>query len=161
RLGPMDVVDDEHERPLAGERLAKPAEEPGDLGCGRRRLGLERGENGITLLSLGRLREDLVQRPVRDAVAVREAAAPERRHALRPGGELGGEARLADAGRAHDDGYLGGFSVDRALQRAAERGELALAADERSIETTFERRPPRCELDEPVCAHRIALPLEL
>ena len=36
-LGPVDVVEDEDERPVARERFAEPAEEPGDLGGGRRR----------------------------------------------------------------------------------------------------------------------------
>ena len=98
RLGPVDVVEDEDERPLARARLAEPAEEPGELGRGRRRLGVERGEDGVALLALVRLLERLAQRPVRDALAVGEAAAPERRDALRRRVELGGEARLADPG---------------------------------------------------------------
>ena len=31
RVGPVDVVDDEHERPRGGERLEEPAERPGGL----------------------------------------------------------------------------------------------------------------------------------
>ena len=39
RLGPVDVVEHEDKRPLASTRLAELTEEPGELGCGRRRLG--------------------------------------------------------------------------------------------------------------------------
>ena len=95
RLRPVDVVEDEDERPLARARLAELAEEPGELGRGRRRLGVERGENGVALLALVRAVENLPQRPVRDALAVGETAAPERRDALRAPRQLGGEPRLA------------------------------------------------------------------
>ena len=55
RLGPVDVVEDEDERPLARTRLAELAEEPGDLGCRRRRLGIESREDGVALGALPRL----------------------------------------------------------------------------------------------------------
>ena len=42
RLRPVNVVEHEDERPLARARLAELAEEPGELGRRRRRLGVER-----------------------------------------------------------------------------------------------------------------------
>ena len=161
RLRPVDVVEDEDERPLARARLAELPEEPGELGRGRRRLGVERGEDRVALRALVRLLEHFAQRPVRDALAVGEAAAPERRDALRAAGQLGGEPRLPDAGRADDDGDAHGRAVDRALQRSAERGELALAADERRVQAPLERGRDRAHLEQAVRAHRLALALDL
>ena len=104
RLGPVEVVEDEHERLPARERLAEPPEQPRDLGGGRWGLGLEGSEDRIALFAPRRVPENLAQRPVRDAVAVREAAAPERRDALRAADEFRGEPRLADAGGPDDEG---------------------------------------------------------
>ena len=58
-LGPVDVIEDEHEWPLVRARFAKLPEEPRDLGRGRRRLGVERGEDGVPLCALVRLGEHL------------------------------------------------------------------------------------------------------
>ena len=124
RLRPVDVVEDEDERPLARARLAELSEEPGELGRRRRRLGVERGEDRVALVARPREIQHLAQRPVRDAVAVREAAAPERRDTLRAPRQLGGEPRLADSRRADDDGDAHGGAVDGALQRPPQRGEL-------------------------------------
>ena len=55
RLRPVDVVEDEDERPLARARFAELAEEPGELGRRRRRLGVERCEDCVALRALGRL----------------------------------------------------------------------------------------------------------
>ena len=92
RLRPVQVVEDEHERASAGHRLAEPAEEQGDLGRRWRGLGIERREDRVALLAFGRLLDRVAERPVGDAFAVRQAAAPERRHALGATRELGGEA---------------------------------------------------------------------
>ena len=163
RLRPVDVVEDEDERCLARPCLAELAEEPRDLGGGRRRLGIERGEHGVALLALGRLGEDLAQRPVRDALAVGETAAPERCHALRPSRELGSEPRLPHSRRRDDERDPSRAAVDRALERPSQRCELSLPADERRIEAALEGRRERLELEqaERVNPSRQALDREL
>ena len=147
RLGPVHVVEDEDERPLARARLAELAEEPGELGRGRRRLGVERGENGVALLARSRAVENLPQRPVRDALAVREAPAPEGRDALRAPGQLGGEARLPDAGRADDDRDAHDAPSPERLSVRAKRRELALASDELRVLALLEGRRDRAQLE--------------
>ncbi len=146
----------------ARARLAELAEEPGELGRGRRRLGVERGEDRVALGALVRLLEHLAKRPVRDALPVGEAAAPERRDALRAAGQLGGEPRLPDARRSDDDSDAHGRAVDRALERSAERGELALAPDEARVLALLECGRDRARAragDTP--EHRVALALDL
>ena len=161
RLRPVHVVEDEDERLLARDRLAEAPKQPGDLGRRRRRLGIQRCEDGVAFLALRRVGENLAQRPVRDALAVGEAASPERRHALRAARELGHEARLPGTGRADDDLRAGGAAIDRALERPAQRGELPLPADERGVQPTLEGRPDGRELEEPVRVHGLALALDL
>ena len=93
RLRPVQVVEDEHERALAGERLEQAAERPGDLA--RRGTSLARPERGdarsatrsasslagderpdrLAALAPIALADDLGERPVRDPLAVGEAAA--------------------------------------------------------------------------------------
>ena len=90
-LRPMNVVEDEDERPLTRARLAEPPEEPRELGRCWGRIRVERREHGSTLSALGRLLECLAQRPVRDALAVREASPPEGSRALRTRAQLGCE----------------------------------------------------------------------
>ena len=63
RLSPLEVVEDDHERPLAGQPLEDPASLQGDLVA----VCLE--------VELVRQRLDLGERPVRDALAVRQAPA--------------------------------------------------------------------------------------
>ena len=111
RLGPVDVVEDEDERPLARTRLAELAEEPGDLRCRRRRLGIESRENGVALVALPRFRQRLAERPVRDAVAVGKAATPERRDPFGASCQLGGEPRLSDPRRADGDDDASGADL--------------------------------------------------
>ena len=104
----------------------------------------QRGEDGVALVALARLLDSLAERPVRDPVAVGEAATPERRDALCTTRELGSEPRLADAGRSEDDCDLRHSPVvDRALERPAERRELAPPADERRVQTGARRRARR------------------
>ena len=113
----MDVLEDEQQRTLAGERLEEAADGPRALAGGCRALGepdqLEhalRDELGILgLRKDGRPRsqalDHLAERQVRRALAVGDAAAGEhRRLALDERDQLVGEARLADAGLA-DDGH--------------------------------------------------------
>ena len=107
------------------------------------------------------LAQDVPQRPVRDAVAVRQAAAPQHGHALRPARELSDETRLPHAWGADHDRCARGAAVDGALERLSQGGQLALAADERCVELALERGRDLRDLDEPVRAHGLALALDL
>ncbi len=151
----MKIVEDEHERPRSSERLAEQPEEPCDLRRGRRRLGLEGGDDCVTLCGRRRVPQDLAQRPVRDAVAVRETAARERRDGLGSADELRSEPRLADSRGSDDAGDARRPLVHRALQRFAEPRELVLPADERCVQPPLERRRDRRQLDKAVRAHRL------
>ena len=95
RLGPVDVLDDERHRPLASPSLECLPDRPEDVFRSGRREG--RGK-----LVLGaRFAEDLDQRPVRDSLAVGQAAAGEDGClAVQQSGQLAGEPRLADPRRA-------------------------------------------------------------
>ena len=94
RLRPLQVVDDDDLRPLGRARLEQPAEREPASPSGRRddglRLDAERDQ-------------DLDERPVRDPLAVREAAAAQDVCRVADAfEEVGDEARLADAGRAEE-----------------------------------------------------------
>ncbi len=71
RRRPVDVLDDEHERPLPGPLLERLADRKEDL-LRRGRLQCSR-----ELLLRSRRGEDLAQRPVRDALTIREAPSGE------------------------------------------------------------------------------------
>ena len=138
-LRPLQVVDDDDLRSLGGAGFEQPAE--GELRLGRRRpdhrVGLDADRD-----------EDLDERPVRDALAVREAAAAEDvgrvADALE---EVGDEARLADAGGAEEREEPARAIGDGVLVVAPEALPLALASDERRLrvagERTRRRRAPR------------------
>ena len=66
----------------------------------------------------------------------------------RPRGELLRESGLADPGLAEDREEVGAPFAQRALERLAELGELAVAADQRRVEATQERRSARDELEQ-------------
>ena len=89
RLGPVDVVEDDDQRPCARDRLVQLAEAPGDLLRRRCRLGRPKrggdprgGKLGFVALSecgpqVAHLRDDLAERPVGDPFPVGEAATDE------------------------------------------------------------------------------------
>ena len=88
-----------------------------------------------------RLLDDPPQRPVRHALAVGRAARAEHAAArARDRGQLGGEARLADAGVADDRDQLRRARVDHARERRGQALELGLAADQRAVEPAADRR---------------------
>ena len=117
-LAPVDVLEQEHERLRLGELLRPRARRPGDLLL--RPLALDRLEHAdreaeqvgdrLVLAVRAQLRPRLVERvvvgdprgrldhlgerPVRDALAVREAAAGEDGRAFEPGDELAREPAL-------------------------------------------------------------------
>ena len=119
-LGPVHVVDHDHDRPEPGERGDQPHERPARLLAGlglpgrhqagdpvrHGRLDPEPGGQPVHGLGAGGvegLQHDLAQRPVGDALPVGGAAAGQDHAAIagdRP--QLGGEARLADARLAED-----------------------------------------------------------
>ena len=141
-LGPLQVVDHGDLRPIDCALLEQLPERDSRLGRSRRddalRLDPERYEH-------------LDERPVRDALAVRETAATEDvgrvAHAFE---EVGDEARLADARWAEQREELAGPIGDGILERAPEPLPLPLAADERHCEVALDRRGSVDDGDEPV-----------
>ena len=96
------------ERPLRGDRLEQLAERPGDLLARGAQLPLaeqgadRRRARDRVAASLGQLLDDLDDRPVRDALAVGEAAAAHDGASSSAARNSADEARLADAGGAED-----------------------------------------------------------
>ena len=112
----------------------------------------------VALEDAGGALEDLDHRPVRDALAVREAAAPEHvgclRGALR---DLGHEPALADAGRRRRPSRAPACALNRLPERE-QALELGLAPDERRVV----HLPARGRLAQPEGlpdAHRLGLAL--
>ena len=122
------------------------------------RVGLE--DSGVGL-------HDLAERPERDAVPVREAAAlppvDELGPVVDPGAELREQAGLADAGLAGDRDELDLRLADHALERVLEQTQLAVAADERRRRGRFgvDAEPAASPTRARQVAHRLALALQL
>ena len=157
-LAPMRVLEDEDERLRLCELRRPRARGPRDLAL--RALALDGGEHAdgepeevgdlFVLAVLAELLLCLVdgvvvadsrgglhhfgERPVRDALAVRERAAEEHGRALDAFGELAREAALADTGIAVDREERRAAVADRARIRVLEQLELRLAADERRLD---------------------------
>ncbi len=145
RLGPLDVVECDHERAHPGERFEQPAHGPLHVLRRRRRarapdrarhhvgharrLPVARHER-LERRHAAQVVDDLLERPVGDALAVGQAAPDDDAGAgLDVGDELLDEPRLADPGRpehGRDDAAVGG---DAAVVAAAQARELAAAAD--------------------------------
>src|SRR5207248_566093 len=134
-------------RPRPRERLEEPPERPERL-FAPRRLACPAGhaehalDDQVSVAPTGerlaerdlaaRLAHHLDERPERDAVAVGQARAAERRRAFaEPVEELLHETRLADPGRAEDRDEPRGLLGGDPLELRAERLELLVAADER------------------------------
>ncbi len=93
-------------------------------------------ESGSTPIAI----EDLDERPVGDALAVREAApAQDVGRVADSLEEVGDEPRLADAGRAEEREEPARAVGDRVLVVAPEPLALALAPDERRLGVACER----------------------
>ena len=154
-LRPVDVLEEQHERLHLGERHHDLARGPRDLlGAS---LPFERFEHsggeaedvgdGLLLAALTQLRECLLEwvvvgdpgrgldhlgeRPVRDALAVGQAAPRENAGALETVHELAGETALADPGLAEDGEEVRAPVPNGARERVLEELELGLTADER------------------------------
>ena len=98
--------------------------------------------DGIVVGDPGRGLHHLGERPVRDALAVGEAAAGEHGRALEARDELAREPALADARLAVDREQVRAAVAHGALERVLEQLELVLAADERRRQRR-DGRPPR------------------
>jgi hypothetical protein len=108
RLGPVQVVEDDDDR---RKRFEQAPDRPVDVAALRsngaeadrtddrvRRLLTEEPHQLLARIGAADLLHDLAQRPVRDAVAVRQTAADEHARVARRPHELAHEPRLADAG---------------------------------------------------------------
>ena len=185
RLGPVDVLDHDDQGPFAGEVLEQRADGPEQLllrrGLGREpdRRGDPRGENvsvafgpeyrpDLGTCSLGTVAlvdarhspDDLADRPVRDAFAVRQAATaedqrlgPDRRTELRH------EAALAHPRGPEQGEQLAGAVGDGATEGALEPRELALPAHERCVEAPGAARGPPPDGDETIRRDALGLAL--
>src|SRR5690348_5450831 len=99
RLGPLKVIDMQHQGALGGERLEQPPYLPEELLRDRRAAARETLDDGVRQLARRPQRVD--QRPERDALAVWQAAAAQHgRLSSDRCQQLGDEARLADTRRA-------------------------------------------------------------
>ncbi len=139
RLRPLQVVDDHDLRPLGGPRLEQAPE-------GELRLGRGRADHGIRLDP--DRDQDLDERPVRDPLAVREAAAAQDVGRVADAfEEVGDEARLADSRGAEQRDEPARALVEDVLEVAPEPVALALASDEKRLGVAGEplrrRREPR------------------
>ena len=141
RLRPVDVVEDDDEGPRRSHRLEQPADAPGDL-LGRdgrvrrseRGLDAHRGELGVARApergaDVSNLGCELLERPVRDPLAVGKAP-PDEHARLRAPEQLPREARLPDAGGADD-------------RRELRRSRAEAEASARSSCSSSARRPTK------------------
>ena len=153
-LGPVDVLEHEHER-LRGGELGRPlARCPGDLllaALGLDSLQHARRErqqvgDGVVAAAGAELRHGLLdrvvvgdpgrdlhhlgQRPVGDPLAVRQGASGEHRRALDAGDELAHEPALAHAGLAVDREDVRALVLGRPREGHLQQLELEVAADE-------------------------------
>jgi hypothetical protein len=171
RLCPVQVVEDDDQRPGLGQGLEELPEAPRNLLRSRRRLGraerdadAELGEAGVgagaeRLAQVSDLVDDLGERPVGDSLSVREAAA-DHDASVCASEQLAGEPRLADSRRADDRRELRCARLDRARERVLEPAELVGAADERGFDRTRESRHLIEQLENPEGWHRLALALQ-
>ncbi len=171
RLGEVEVVDAEHERPLARERFDGAANGPEDLVARNGCRGVP--DRDLEPLAHGRRvragewqrldptggADDLAEGPEGDPAAVRDAAAPEHGAAAADAREeLAREPGLADPGWSeHEDG-----DAAAPLLRPAEGGlkalQLAAAADERPVAAPAHAFRRRVDSGHAPCLERQRLP---
>ena len=161
-LAPLDVVEDDHQRPFRRGVLQGLAERPRDLlrRCRRLRLAEQRADRrrgGLVRRQHVELLQHLDDRPVGDPLAVGEAAAAEDGR-LDRSQQLRGEPRLADAGIADDRDQLAALLGLHALPCLPEDRELALTADEQ-LPVPALRRVVHAQ--QPVGGNRLGLALQL
>ena len=146
RLGPVRVLEGQHERPVGGERREEHPEGP-RRGVGR---GLPPSPRAAAIVAAAArpssvagmterqrpapqgLEHHLAQRPVGDPVAVGGAVADQHlRVGRRVARELAHEPRLADPRLAGEGHELDAAGPAHARHGGVERGQLALAAGQR------------------------------
>ena len=176
RLGPVDVVDREHERAAGGDALEQPPHRPERLvGLHRRAVAEadgaqhrarerlvaveQRGDPGRGLLPAD-LAHDLRERTVGDVLAVGQAAPDrDRRVVADVVQHLPDQARLADArGPGHRHGHERAAPRGAAI-RVAQRGELLVPADERARRRRVLRAQPQ-QTRRRVARHRATAPAD-
>ncbi len=153
RLGPLQIVDDDDLRSLGGPRLEQPSER-------ELRLGRRRADHGVGLDP--DRDQDLDERPVRDPLAVREAAAAQDvRRVADALDEVGDEARLPDArrpeqrdepARAARRGRLRSRARAGCARASVRRGRLRVARERVRSATTSSRRKASTGSDFPLSA---------
>ena len=158
RLRPVDVVEHDHDRCGGGRALEQLAQRPGNL-LGGRDGGLvaeqhfdRRGGRRIEVeLSGGwQLLQHLDHRPVRDPFPVRQAASAHHARAADRADELGGQARLADAGRPEESEQLARAVRLGLAERLLEAPQLPLTAHELCVEPAGEARRLCLQADQAV-----------
>ena len=154
-LGPVDVLEDEHERLNVGELVGPGTGCPGDLlraallldgvedaGGEREQVGdglvltalaqlLDRLANGVVVGDPGRRLHHLGERPVGDPLAVGQAAAGQHGRALERADELTDKAALADPRLAVNGDEVRAPVARGTLEGVGEQVELGFAADQR------------------------------
>ena len=157
-LGPVDVLEDEHERLLQREPLRPFAPGPRDLlltplglhrlqhaGGEAQQVGdrlvlaefaqlLDRDVERVVVDDPGCALHHLGQRPVGDALAVRQAAAGENGGALERLAELVREPALPHAGLAVDREQVRAAVAQRPVVGVLQQLELGVAADQRRLQ---------------------------
>jgi hypothetical protein len=152
-LCPVDVFEHENEGALARELLEQAAGRPADLLDGIHLFDEADGgrEASSDSLTIGQARDEgverlhrlvrreradhLAKRPVRDAVAVGQAAScKDARLQLHRLSELSCKSRLADAGLAHEGDEAGTPLLNSSRESFPEHGELVRASDDRRVE---------------------------
>ena len=182
-LRPVDVLDDEHDRPVGREPLEEPSQRPEELlhrkrvarladrgskpvGDAFTRVVGERAElltclGGVVLVEDSRLGADrLGDRPESDAVPVGKAAPGEHGRAFaRAREKLRREPRLADPGVTDHGRQAGGASGRRRVEGLEERLELGRPPDEAGAGP---HRPVSgsADADEAIGRHGLRFPLQ-
>ena len=177
RFRPVHVVEDRDQRPVVGERLEELARGPRRLlRRSSRRAETDRtgetvgdddslvGAHGLGNTVVGsraaHLTHDLPEWPVRDPLAVRQAAPDDDPSSASDASEeLAGEPRLADPGSADQRAELRQSLRNRAVECAIEVGQLARAPDERRVDTAREGRCVRQHLEKAERRNRLGLAL--
>ena len=140
-LRPMHVVEDDDLRPLGGTLLEQTTER-------ELRLGSRAAEHRIRVDT--DREQQLDERPVRDALAVVEAATVEDVRLLSSVlEEVGHEPRLSDPGGAEQGDQPARAVGDCVLVLATEPRPLALAADEHALEVARHGLRTRDHLEQP------------
>ena len=168
RLGPVDVLEDHHERSVLGQELEEPAHGPerlpdisaliepdrgGDSICDVRailrvpdeipHLGTRRLRR-VRLRDAGRRPDHLGNRPEGDPLAVGQTPTPERACPLGfPNDELVHQPGLPQARITHDGRHAADTLGGRLVEGTVELGQLLVPPDQGRIQPSCQRRGPR------------------